>query len=92
MGGFILFFLFIVIFVILFVLSAGFSILRGILRIFTGNSGSQHAQRKPRNPNFDNQERANNSAKTNNGEKIFRKDEGEYVDFVEYKDEESRKS
>ncbi|MBP1617834.1 MAG: hypothetical protein H6Q14_1661 [Bacteroidetes bacterium] len=89
MGGFILFLLLIIIFVVLFIFSAGLSILRGIFRIFTGYKGNDD-QRKGGNPFFGNDEK-NDSTKTNNGEKIFRKDEGEYVDFVEYKDEEPEK-
>jgi hypothetical protein len=91
MGGFILFLIAIIIFVFLFILSAGLSIVRSILKIFTGNRGNE-SQTRTGNPFFGNKERSdNNAANSSNGEKIFHKDEGEYVDFVEYKDEEPEK-
>jgi hypothetical protein len=90
MGGFILFLLLIIVFVVLFIFSAGLSILRGISSIFTGNKKND-SQRRSGNPFFGNDENDDNHTKANNGEKIFRKDEGEYVDFVEYKDEDSKK-
>ncbi|OJU37824.1 MAG: hypothetical protein BGN96_03660 [Bacteroidales bacterium 45-6] len=87
MGGFILFLLAIVVFVVVFVLSTGLSILRGILKMFTGNR--DYSQTRGENPYSGNEER---DANTKNGEKIFQKDEGEYVDFEEYKDEDPRRS
>jgi hypothetical protein len=80
MGGFLLFLILIVFFVVVLILSAGLSILRGILSLFFGkrNSNSQSGQEE------------DNRAKGNDNEKIFRQDEGEYVDFVEYTEEDPK--
>ncbi|MFT4073712.1 MAG: hypothetical protein QM654_17525 [Dysgonamonadaceae bacterium] len=87
MGGFLLFIIFIVLVFIIVVLNAGISILRGIFNIFTGK------QPTGRNRSFqedDNDEPNERSTSSESQHKIFQKDEGEYVDFVEYKEEDKK--
>ena len=89
MGGFFIFIIAIIVFIVLFVVSVGLSLLRGIFNLFTGNS--RNSQPKNGNPFYgNNNDNTSNTTKTNNnGEKIFSKEEGEYVDFEEYKQEDS---
>ena len=87
MGSFILFLLFIVVFIILFILSAGFSILRAIFNFFTGNTQST---RRNGNQFFGDEKKESHNDSKNHGEKVFSKDEGEYVDFVEFKEEDKK--
>lgn len=70
-------------------LSAGISILRSIFSIFSG--GKRRSQQQNGNPFSSNQERENHTESRNaGGEKVFAKDEGEYVDFEEYKEDETK--
>ena len=84
MGSVLSFFLFIIIFVVLLILFLGLSLLRNILGLFSKkNQSSRH---RGRNPFFGEEEEQSNSSAKNPNEKVFRKDEGEYVDFEEFKE------
>lgn len=89
MGSFLLFVILIVVFITLFILSAGISILRALFNFFSGNKQSSSSQQQGRSPFHDDKDERHDPK--DGGEKFFSKDEGEYVDFVEYKDDESKK-
>ncbi len=75
----------IILFFILLVVFAGVGIIRSFFSIFTGGN----TQRQPENKNFYQQAKEQASERTTrvsgNG-KIFKQDEGEYVEFEEIKE------
>ena len=76
-------FLFIVFFMFLFLIFLfGFSIIRGIFRLFFGGMGHKRYANQQR------EQQAPPESKKNN--KVFTKEEGEYVDYVEIKEPESK--
>ena len=89
MGAIFGFFFLIIIIVLIF----GLSIISGILRLLFGfgrKSSSQHTQSRNQQNTYhqeDKKEDAGNTPSSRNHKKLFDKDEGEYVDFEEVKDD-----
>ncbi len=75
----------IILFLILLVIFAGVGIIRTIFNFFNGGN----TQSQPQGKNFYQQAReqaAERTAKVSGNGKIFKQDEGEYVDFEEIKE------
>ena len=79
--------LFIILFFIIIVLTIGFGLLKGIYKLFFGSSGknrySDNQSQREQNDTWHNQEKKK--------EKIFSKEDGEYIDFEEIIDDDKKK-
>lgn len=87
MGSFLLFILAILLFIVLFVVSIGLSLLRGIFNFFSGN---KNKSRQDEGSFYENEQNAGKAKSNGNGEKVFGKEEGEYIEFEEYKPDENK--